>query len=66
MNDYRGTYLLDVRKDEVPKPNDEIKDDEELKRNPRIRRDTEDILYHLALGNKSHDLVEMFGDIKVK
>ncbi|XKL59526.1 hypothetical protein PGB90_000542 [Kerria lacca] len=24
----------------------------------------QDILYHLALGNESHDLVEMFGDIK--
>ena len=26
----------------------------------------EDVLYHLALGNKSHDLPEMFKDIKVK
>lgn len=25
----------------------------------------QDILYHLALGNESHDLVEMFGDVKV-
>lgn len=25
----------------------------------------QDILYHLALGNESHDLIEMFGDIKV-
>lgn len=34
--------------------------------NPNISKDAEDILYHLALGNKSHDLVEMFGDVKVK
>lgn len=41
-------------------------DEEELHmKNPRIKRDEEDILYHLALGNKSHDLVEMFGDVKV-
>lgn len=25
----------------------------------------QDILYHLALGSGSHDLQEMFGDIKV-
>ncbi|XKL59527.1 hypothetical protein PGB90_000543 [Kerria lacca] len=35
----------------------------ELK-NPNIAFDKEDILYHLALGNKSHDLTEMFGDVK--
>lgn len=35
-------------------------------KNPLITADMEDILYHLALGNKSHDLVEMFGDVKVK
>lgn len=26
----------------------------------------QDILYHIALGSGSHDLVEMFGDVKVK
>lgn len=26
----------------------------------------QDILYHLALGSGSHDLQEMFGDVKVK
>lgn len=25
----------------------------------------QDILYHLALGSGSHDLQEMFGDVKV-
>lgn len=25
----------------------------------------EDILYHLALGSRSHDLQAMFGDVKV-
>ena len=34
-------------------------------RNPNIELMDQDILYHLALGNESHDLVEMFGDIKV-
>lgn len=34
-------------------------------RNPNIELMDQDILYHLALGNESHDLVEMFGDVKV-
>lgn len=34
-------------------------------KNPYLKREKEDILYHLALSNKSHDLVEMFGDVKV-
>ncbi|XP_014240518.1 uridine phosphorylase 1 isoform X2 [Cimex lectularius] len=33
-------------------------------RNPHIELMDQDILYHLALGSGSHDLVEMFGDIK--
>lgn len=33
-------------------------------RNPHIQDMEEDVLYHLALGNKSHDLPEMFKDIK--
>lgn len=33
--------------------------------NPFIEKMEEDILYHIALGNKSHDLPKMFGDIKV-
>ncbi|XP_026479462.1 uridine phosphorylase 1-like [Ctenocephalides felis] len=33
-------------------------------RNPHIELMDQDILYHLALGSESHDLVEMFGDIK--
>lgn len=35
-------------------------------RNPNIELMDQDILYHLALGSESHDLVEMFGDIKVR
>ncbi|KAH0561225.1 hypothetical protein KQX54_014899 [Cotesia glomerata] len=35
-------------------------------RNPNIELMDQDILYHLALGSGSHDLVEMFGDIKVQ
>lgn len=34
-------------------------------KNPNIELMDQDILYHLALGNESHDLVEMFGDVKV-
>ncbi|KAJ8683253.1 hypothetical protein QAD02_019045 [Eretmocerus hayati] len=33
-------------------------------RNPNIELMDQDILYHLALGSGSHDLVEMFGDTK--
>lgn len=36
------------------------------KLNPYIENDTDgDILYHIALGNKSHDLPKMFSDVKV-
>lgn len=35
-------------------------------KNPNIDLMDQDILYHLALGNESHDLVEMFGDVKVR
>lgn len=35
-------------------------------RNANIELMDQDILYHLALGSGSHDLVEMFGDVKVK
>ena len=34
-------------------------------RNPNILQLEEDILYHFALGTKSHNLKEMFGDVKV-
>lgn len=34
-------------------------------RNPNIELMDQDILYHLALGSGSHDLEEMFGDVKV-
>ena len=34
-------------------------------RNPNIELMDQDILYHLALGSESHDLYEMFGDVKV-
>jgi len=33
-------------------------------RNPHINFMDQDILYHLALGSESHDLIEMFHDIK--
>ncbi|KPI92853.1 Uridine phosphorylase 1 [Papilio xuthus] len=34
-------------------------------RNPNIELMDQDILYHLALGSGSHDLVEMFGDVQI-
>lgn len=33
-------------------------------RNPHIAEMSQDILYHLALGSGSHDLQDMFGDVK--
>ncbi|KAL1506161.1 hypothetical protein ABEB36_005574 [Hypothenemus hampei] len=33
-------------------------------RNPHIQLMDQDILYHIALGSESHDLIEMFGDVK--
>ena len=35
------------------------------KLNPFLENDDGDILYHIALGSKSHDLPRMFGDVKV-
>ncbi|KAM8704706.1 hypothetical protein ACLKA7_009205 [Drosophila subpalustris] len=35
-------------------------------RNPNIELMDQDILYHLALGSESHDLPEMFGDVKTR
>ncbi|XP_063600974.1 uridine phosphorylase 1-like isoform X2 [Penaeus indicus] len=33
-------------------------------RNPHVSQMEQDVLYHLALGSGSHDLVEMFSDVK--
>jgi uridine phosphorylase len=43
---------------------DEYPDGTVRLRNPHIELMDQDILYHLALGSESHDLVEMFGDVK--
>ncbi|CAB3376868.1 Hypothetical predicted protein [Cloeon dipterum] len=43
---------------------DEYPDGSVRLRNPNIELMDQDILYHLALGSGSHDLVEMFGDVK--
>jgi len=32
--------------------------------NPHIQTMQEDVLYHLALGSGSHDLEQMFGDVR--
>ncbi len=34
--------------------------------NPHLQEMEEDYLYHLGLGTKTHNLPEMFGDVKVK
>ena len=33
--------------------------------NPNIDIEDEDVLYHIALSNRSHDLKDMFQDVKV-
>ncbi|CAO1436563.1 unnamed protein product [Diamesa hyperborea] len=43
---------------------DEYNDGTVKLRNPNIELMDQDILYHLALGSGSHDLHEMFGDVK--
>ncbi len=35
-------------------------------KNPYILEMKEDVLYHLGLGTGTHNLPEMFGDIKVR
>ena len=35
-------------------------------KNPNIEKLPEDVLYHFALGTKSHDLKQMFGDVQVR
>jgi len=37
----------------------------EYVKNPHLDSMEEDILYHLNLGTKTHDLPQMFGDVKV-
>lgn len=51
--------FLDGRKAQVRYPDGTVK-----LRNPHIELMDQDILYHLALGSESHDLVTMFGDVK--
>ncbi|XP_063704291.1 uridine phosphorylase 1 isoform X2 [Culicoides brevitarsis] len=43
---------------------DEYDDGSVKLRNPHLELMDQDILYHLALGSGSHDLPEMFGDVK--
>ncbi|XP_050293255.1 uridine phosphorylase 1 isoform X2 [Anthonomus grandis grandis] len=48
----------------VEEERDEYSDGTVRLRNPHIELMDQDILYHIALGSESHDLVEMFGDVK--
>ncbi|XP_026679539.1 uridine phosphorylase 2 [Diaphorina citri] len=48
----------------VDEDRDEYFDTTVRLRNPNLELLDQDILYHLGLGSESHDLVEMFGDIK--
>lgn len=59
MSLYRANEasLSDEERDEYPDGTVKL-------RNPNIELMDQDILYHLALGSGSHDLVEMFGDVK--
>ncbi|XP_055380928.1 uridine phosphorylase 1-like isoform X2 [Condylostylus longicornis] len=51
---------LSVEDEEI----DEYSDGTVKLRNPNIELMDQDILYHIALGSGSHDLQEMFGDVK--
>ncbi|XP_074039227.1 uridine phosphorylase 1 isoform X1 [Leptinotarsa decemlineata] len=53
-----------TEEDAVPESNVRYPDGSVRLRNPHIELMDQDILYHLALGSESHDLVEMFGDVK--
>jgi len=53
-----------VEDEEWPKNGTRYPDGTVKLRNPNIELMDQDILYHLALGSGSHDLVEMFGDVK--
>ena len=35
-------------------------------KNPHVKEMKEDFLYHIGLGTATHDLVDMFGDVKVR
>ncbi|XP_064099839.1 uridine phosphorylase 1-like isoform X1 [Macrobrachium nipponense] len=68
---HEGEVVLFPRDDE--EPNDyyqeirkytRFEDGSVRLRNPHVAEMDQDILYHLALGSGSHDLVEMFSDVK--
>lgn len=54
----------DEEEDTVYHPDTRYNDGSVRLRNPNIELMDQDILYHLALGSGSHDLQEMFGDVK--
>lgn len=58
------THLSPTMALENDEENDLFNDGSVRLRNPHIAEMDQDILYHLALGSGSHDLVEMFGDIR--
>ncbi|XP_021374012.1 uridine phosphorylase 2-like [Mizuhopecten yessoensis] len=43
---------------------DSVESEPSFVRNPSLACMEEDVLYHIALGDKSHDLKEMFSDVK--
>lgn len=63
-----GKHAVEEDQDELEEtiyPQNTRYDDGRVKlRNPNIQLMDQDILYHLALGSGSHDLREMFGDVK--
>lgn len=62
-NDSRS-HESDAGEDTVYPPDTRYNDGSVKLRNPNIELMDQDILYHLALGSGSHDLHEMFGDVK--
>jgi len=61
MSSYRNRHVEPSLSEEE---RDEYPDGTVKLRNPHIELMDQDILYHLALGSGSHDLVEMFGDVR--
>ncbi|CAG7820692.1 unnamed protein product [Allacma fusca] len=60
-----STFIEDENERESDmKPQTRYSDGSVRLRNPHIELMDQDILYHLALGSESHDLIEMFQDIK--
>ncbi|XP_058791317.1 uridine phosphorylase 1-like isoform X2 [Phymastichus coffea] len=64
MSEFHSQVVSSLHYLEEDEAKDEYTDGSVRLRNSNIELMDQDILYHLALGSGSHDLVEMFGDLK--